>query len=237
MSDVLLLHAGIADTRMWGPQLAPLGREHRVIAFDLPGFGSVAPEPGRMSFVDYVAERIEAPAAVIGCSFGAGIGLELAVTRPELVERLVLIGTGLAGWDWSEGAKAGFAEEEGALERGDLGGAAAAQARMWLADDADEAVVELVQEMTVRSYELQMPVEDEVEVVWPEPRAATRLGDVRCRTLVLVGDRDVPDLLEIADVLAASIPGARKAVIEGAGHLPSLERPDELNRLLLDFLR
>jgi len=157
MSDVLLLHAGIADTRMWGPQLVPLGREHRVIAFDLPGFGNVTLEPGRMSYVDYVAARLEAPAAVVCCSFGASIGLELAVTRPELVERLVLIGTGLAGWDWSEGAQAGFAEEEGALERGDLGGAAAAQTRMWLADDADEAVVELVQEMIVRSYELQMP--------------------------------------------------------------------------------
>jgi len=237
MSDVLLLHAGIADSRMWGPQLEPLGGKHRVIAFDLPGFGSATPEPGRMSFVDYVAERLEAPAAVIGCSFGAGIGLELAVTRAELVEQLVLIGAGLAGRERSEGAQAGFAEEEGALERGDLRAAAAAQARMWLADDADEAVVELVQEMTIRSYELQMPVEDKVEVVWPEPRAATRLGDVRCQTLVVVGDRDVPDILEIADVLAAGIPGARKAVIEGSGHLPSLERPDELNRLLLDFLR
>ena len=91
--------------------------------------------------------------------------------------------------------------------------------------------------MTVRSYELQMPMEDEVEVVWPDPRAAARLEDVRCPTLVVVGDRDVPDMLEIADVLAAAIPGARKAVIEGSGHLPSLERPDELNRLLLDFLR
>jgi len=237
MSDVLLLHAGIADARMWGPQLSPLGREHRVIAFDLPGFGSVMLEPGRLSYVDYVAERLEGPAAVVGCSFGAGIGLELAVSHPGLVEQLVLIGPGLAGRDWSESAKAGFAEEEGALERGDFGAAAAAQARMWLADDADEPVVALVQEMTIRPYELQLPVEDQVEIVWPEPRAATRLGDVRCPTLVVVGDRDVPDLLEIADVLAASIPGARKAVIEGSGHLPSLERPDELNRLLLDFLR
>src|SRR5688572_6312440 len=112
MSDVLLLHAGIADSRMWGPQLEPLGRKHRVIAVDLPGYGNVALEPGRLSYVDYVAERLEAPAAVVCCSFGASIGLELAVARPELVERLVLIGTGLAGWDWSAGAQAGFAEEE-----------------------------------------------------------------------------------------------------------------------------
>ena len=223
---------------MWAPQVAVLeAAGHSTLAPDLPGFGSVPAEPGRLSFVDYIAERLGAPAAVVGCSFGASTGLELSVNRPELVERLVLIAPALAGWEWSEGAKAGFAEEEGALERGDLAAAAAAQARMWLADDADEAVVELVQEMTVRSYELQLPMEDKVEVVWPEPRAATRLEDVRCPTLVVVGDQDVPDTLEIADLLAASIPGARKAVIEGSGHLPSLERPDELTRLLLDFLR
>jgi pimeloyl-ACP methyl ester carboxylesterase len=54
---------------------------------------------------------------------------------------------------------------------------------------------------------------------------------------VIVGTEDVEDILAMADHLATQIPGARLARIEGAGHLPSLERPDELNRLLLDFLR
>ena len=180
---------GLPTPGCGGRSSGPLGREHRVIAFDLPGYGNAALEPGPLSYVDYVSERLEAPAAVVCCSFGASIGLELAVTRPELVEQLVLIGTGLAGWDWSEGAKAGFAEEEAALERGDLEAAAAAQARMWLADDADDDRRRADQAMTARSYEQQLPVEDQVEVVWPEPRAATRLADVRCPTLVLVGDR------------------------------------------------
>ena len=83
---------------------------------------------------------------------------------------------------------------------------------------------------------LQLPVEQEVTGVWPERPAVERLSEVRVPTLVVVGSEDVEDIRAIAEKLAAEIPDARLERIEGAGHLPSLERPDELNRLLLEFL-
>jgi 3-oxoadipate enol-lactonase len=238
MSDVLLLHAGIGDRRMWAPQIEALSASgHHVLAPDLPGFGNSALEPGTIAYVDYAAGLLERPAALVGCSFGGRVALELALDRPELVERLVLIGAGLGRWDWSEAAQTGFAEEEGAIERGELAEAAASQARMWLAPNADAAVRELTEAMTLRSYEQQLPLEGEVKAVWPERSAEERLGEVGVPTLVLVGSEDVADIKEMADKLAAGIPAARMATIEGAGHLPSLERPEELNWLLLEFLR
>ena len=237
MSDVLLLHAGIADSRMWASQLEALtAAGHRIVAPDLPGFGETPLEPGTVDYVTYAADRLDAPAAVVGCSFGGRIALELALSRPELVQRLALIGAGLGSWDWSDAAKAGFAEEEEALERGELAEAAAAQARMWLSPDAADGVRSLTEEMTLRSYELQLPLEDEVTALWPEPPVGERLEQIAVPTLVVVGSEDVEDIRTIAEKLAAEIPEARLATIEGAGHLPSLERPDELNRLLLDFL-
>ena len=138
MSDVLLLHAGIADHRMWEPQLKALeAAGHRALAPDLPGFGDAALEPGVVDYVAFAAAQLAGAAAVVGCSFGGRIALELAAARPDLVERLVLIGAGLGVWDWSESAQAGFAEEEEAIERGDLAAAAAQQARMWLASAAE----------------------------------------------------------------------------------------------------
>jgi pimeloyl-ACP methyl ester carboxylesterase len=86
--------------------------------------------------------RLAAPAAVVGCSFGGRIAIELVAARPDLVDRLVLIGAGLGSWSWSESAQAGFAEEEEAIERGELAAAAAQQARMWLAADAEPEVRE-----------------------------------------------------------------------------------------------
>ena len=236
--EVLLLHAGIADGRMWAPQVAVLeAAGHRVAAPDLPGYGDAALEPGEVTYVEVAASHLSGRSAVVGCSFGGRIALELAYHRPELVDRLVLVGAGLGTWDWSEAAQADLAEEEALIERGDLGGAAAQQARMWLAPDAAPAVRELTEAMTLRSYEQQLPIEDEVQATWPQPSAAEGLADIVAPTLVVVGTADVDDILAMADHLAAQIPGARLERIEGAGHLPSLERPDELNRLLLDFLR
>src|SRR5688572_6897155 len=110
--DVLLLHAGIADRRMWAAQVEALDAAgHHVIAPDLPGYGEAALEPGEVAYVDVAASHLTRPAAVVGCSFGGRVALELALHRPELVERLVLVGAGLGGWDWSEATQAGFAEE------------------------------------------------------------------------------------------------------------------------------
>jgi len=237
MSDVLLLHAGIADRRMWEPQVAALeAAGHRALAPDLPGFGDSALEPGVIDYVAFAAAQLAGTAAVAGCSFGGRIALELALARPDLVERLVLIGAGLGSWQWSESAQAGFAEEEEAIERGDLAAAAGQQARMWLAADAAPEVRALTEAMTLRSYEQQLPVEGQVEAVWPDPSAGARLDEIAAPTLVVVGTEDLDDIKSIAEKLATGIPGARLETIEGAGHLPSLERPDELNRLLLDFL-
>jgi pimeloyl-ACP methyl ester carboxylesterase len=69
-----------------------------------------------------------------------------------------------------------------------------------------------------------------------EPPALERLEAVLAPTLVVVGADDVPDMLAIAEVLAERIPDARLETIPGAAHLPTLEQPETVNRLLLDFL-
>jgi pimeloyl-ACP methyl ester carboxylesterase len=223
---------------MWEPQLEALeAAGHRGLAPDLPGFGDAPLEPGVVDYVAFAAGQLEGPAAAVGCSFGGRIGLELALARPELVERLVLIGAGLGSWDWSESARAGFAEEEQAIERGELTAAAAQQARMWLAGDAAPEVRELTEAMTLRSYEQQLPVEGQVKAVWPDVSAGTRLAEISVPALVIVGTEDLDDIKAMAEKLLVEIPGARLETIKGAGHLPSLEQPEELNRLLLGFLQ
>ena len=68
------------------------------------------------------------------------------------------------------------------------------------------------------------------------PEAIGRLGEIHSPTLVVVGDQDLPPVLETADLLVAKIHGARKAVIHDAAHLPNLEHPERFNRILVDFL-
>ena len=90
--------------------------------------------------------------------------------------------------------------------------------------------------MVSRNFELVLPVYEQVESIPVEPPANERLGEIRVPTLIVVGAEDVADMVEIAAILDQEIPDTRVETIAGAGHLPSLERPDELNRLLLEFL-
>jgi pimeloyl-ACP methyl ester carboxylesterase len=236
MSDVLLLHPGLGDSRSWGPQVEALAAAgHRPFAPDLPGYGTEPLRPGRLSYVEHVANLLERPAAVVGCSFGGRVALELAVEHPELVERLVLVNTALPGWEWSDEVGKAHDEEDAALDRGDLDAAAEANL-FWLGPNASAEVRDLVRTMARRNFELVLPVYEQVEAVPLDPPASERLGEIRVPTLIVVGAEDVPDMAEIAAILEHEIPDARTATIEGAGHVPSLERPEELNRLLLDFL-
>jgi 3-oxoadipate enol-lactonase len=245
VSTVLLLHAGIADSRMWRPQAETLrAAGHRVLAPDLRGFGERPLQLEPFSYARDAEQLLDGPTAVVGASLGGRVALELALLRPDLVERLVLIAPGLSGWDWSPETRAGWAAEEAAFEQGDFGQAAEAALRMWVdgpgrePNAVDPALRASVGEMVIRSYELQQRAWDEgaVEQDVLDPPVRERLGEIDCPTLVLVGGEDIGDMQAIAAHVAASVPGARLVGLPGTAHLPSLERPAEVDALLLEFL-
>ena len=230
---------------MWQPQVEVLqSAGYRVLAPDLRGFGQHLLEPASFSHVRDVDALLDGPAAVVGSSLGGRVALELAVLRPELVERLVLIAPGLPGWQWSDETRAAWAEEETAFERGDIEAAAEASLRLWVdgprrsPEMVDPAMRSAVHGMLIRSYELQkeggdVGAEEEQTL---DPPVNDRLGEIRCPTLVLVGDEDVADMRAIAAHVANSVSGARLVNVPAAAHLPSLERAAEVNALLLAFL-
>jgi 3-oxoadipate enol-lactonase len=242
---VVLLHAGIADSRLWEPQQRSFPQSHSVLRVDLPGFGNSPLETNPVSLRGAVRDVMDAEgidrAALVGVSLGGNTALELALESPERVSALVLVGAGLPDHEWSEEVTAFSADEEAALERGDLEAAVDANLRMWFAgprrslDDMDPAMREFVGEMQRQAFR-QQKGHDDVRMLRLDPPASARLGDVNAPALVLTGDDDVADIHRIADRLAAGIPGAERATIAGAAHLPSLDRPEEFDRIVLDFL-
>lgn len=243
MADVALIHAGIADSRMWRPQVESFAHAHRVIAPDLPGFG-VTPEGDTVDYRGFVRSALDAAgsqrAALVGTSLGGRVALELALESPARVSGLVLVGAGIDGHEWSPEVRAFGAEEESAIERGDLDAAVEANLRLWLAgprrtlDDVDPNIQELVRDMQRNAFELQL--DPNVQVVPLEPPASGRLAEIGVPTLVVTGEEDVADIHVIADKLAAEIRGAERATIADAAHLPNLERPEEFDRIVLGFL-
>lgn len=249
-TTVVLIHAGIADMRMWDDVVPALARRHRVVRYDLPGFGqSPLPTDAVDATTDLEAvldafgvER----AALVGGSLGGRIALEFAVQRPDRVSALLLVAPGLRGHEFSAVVRQAGEEEDEAFERGDYQAAAEAMVRVWVIGprrteaEVDPSVVERVREMSIRSYELYAEAlargGEPRSAGGPQPPAAERLGEIAVPTLLLVGDADVPDMLQIADRLDAGIPGARKVVWPDVAHVPPMERPREFERLALDFL-
>jgi 3-oxoadipate enol-lactonase len=241
--DVLLVHAGIADSRMWEPLAQRLvAAGYRVVTCDLRGFGRTPLDPGVVSnAADLVAlldELDVASAAVVGASFGGRVALELALRAPERVRALALLDAGLDEFEWSDELEAFDAEETAALERGDRDAAVQANVRMWVTRDGravDPAVAELVAAMQRDAFDAQIGVD--AELAPNDPPVAERLREIAAPALVAVGADDLADLHHIAERLAAEIPNARPVVtIPGAAHLPALERPAEVADLLVGFL-
>jgi 3-oxoadipate enol-lactonase len=221
---IVLVHSGICDARMWDGFDLPGAVRH-----ELAGFGDTPlPPTGEFSHADTLAATLTEPATLVGASFGGAVCLEVASGRPDLVSELVLLDAPLWDHDWSEEIVDFARREEELLEQGELHAAAVLNADFWLADPSQR---DRVIEMQERAFELES--ESEAEARQSE---SIDLGAIRARTLVAVGELDKRDFHAISERLAGGIAGAEHRVIEGAGHLPALERPHETARAVRDFL-
>ncbi len=241
---LLLLHAGIADSRMWDDQFPIFAQHYRTIRYDLRGYGQTRWHSGTFATYDDPAALFRAldvqKAHVIGVSYGGKVALDFALAHPELVASLVLVAPAVGGEEPSEQIRHFFEEEDALVEKGDIAGATELNMRLWVdgihrtPDQVNPAVRQRVFAMQYHAFKVPMPEHiDEQEL---EPPAIARLAEVRVPTLVVIGDLDLPDKVEMSQQLATSIPHARHEVIVGAAHMPTMEQPEEFTRLVLEFL-
>lgn len=245
-SPVVLLHEGIGDSRMWEPQWAAYAERFHVVRFDMRGFGQSPPAIGSFSLSGDLVELLDSlalgPAALIGMSLGGSVAMETTIARPDLVSRLVLVGSGLRGFEMNDETKAGWEEEEAALERGDDDEAVEINLRMWVdgpsrsPDEVDPELRRKVGEMQRRAIDIWREAGEEGNHEALVEDWGDRLGEISVPTLILVGELDRPEMREIAERLETEIPNSRRHVIAGTAHVPNMERADEFDRLVLEFL-
>lgn len=242
---LVLLHGGLVNHGLWDPQFSVFGQRYTVVRYDFAGFGKSgdpAPPYSHMEQLGGLLRRLGIERAhVLALSMSGTILLDFALAYPDLVTAAVHAAGGLSGYTperFTEAEKDMFDAEEAAWERGDIEEAVDITLQLWTVgpnrklDQVDPSVCERVREMSLDTYRRgERPPGTPLD-----PPAAGRLGEIRIPTLVVHGDEDVAHVAEVADVVVTGVRGARKVVIPGAAHHLNLEKPDEFNRVVLEFL-
>jgi 2-succinyl-6-hydroxy-2,4-cyclohexadiene-1-carboxylate synthase len=238
---VVLLHGLGLDASMWDAQWPVLQREFRAIRYDFRGFGGSTLPTGTYSHSDdllALLDFLEArPAHVIGLSMGGRHALRFALDQPAAVRSLTLIDPALEGHAWSDAWNQKMDAIVAAAKNGQIDGAK----RLWLSHElfapaqrdprlaADLAA--MVDVYSAWHWRNADPVQR------PASPAISELASLKCPTMVILGELDLPDFEAIAQRLAAEIPSAALRVIPGAGHMANMESPAAVNELVLTHLR
>lgn len=221
---LVLLHGGLDSNAAWGAEFDALAERFRVVAPERRGHGHTADVEGPLTYrvmaedtVAFIESVIGSSVHLVGWSDGAILGMMVARSRPDLVRKLVLIG-------------------------------GAADPSAYVPEFMDATRLPADSEVYQPFRAIYGVVSPDGPDHWPivfskltgmwqsEPHIPlSELGEIAARTLVMVGDDDLVSLEHTLELYRA-IPDAELAVLPGTSHLAPLEKPDLVNRLLLDFL-
>ena len=240
-TPIVFLHGNPCDLTVWDFQVETFGEDYQMIRYDLRGFGKSKPATVPYSHADDLASLLDClklkPVYLVGWSMGGGAVINFTLTHPERVKGLIVVDSSLGGFPYSEAFKSSYGAFRGA--------------------GAGEKGLKATKEKLL-SHALFAPLAQHPEgfkkvseSVWNysgwhwmnkdtgqpfAPPAMQRLNEIKCPTLVMVGDQDLPDFQQIAETLAQRIAGAEISTIKDSGHCPFLEQPSVFNHLVLDFI-
>jgi 3-oxoadipate enol-lactonase len=245
---LVLLHGGLVDRRLWDDQFAVFAQHYKVIRFDMRGYGDsgllktdTKPYSQRQDLYALLQFLGIEKTYLVGLSMGGGLAVDFTLEHPEMVDALITVGAGLSGFENEDSGNALWAEADEAFKQRDIARAVEITLRIWTdgpsrrPEEVDQAVRERVRVMSTRNFS-RPDDEDAPEPLELEPPAISRLSEIHVPTLIVVGDQDVHDILSIADILEKGIAGAKKVVIPGTAHHLNMEKPEEFNRVVIDFL-
>lgn len=243
---VVFLHGGLLDRRMWDEQFRFFARHYQAIRYDLRSAGRSETTPSAEAYTHHddlyhLLQALHVKQVSLAGLSNYAIALDFTLAYADLVQKLVLVSPGLRGYEYRDpwvGAR--FAAMLQALERRDLAGAVEVFLTMWVDGprrtpaQVDAVVRERVREMVTEAFPLSRLAPN---VKGLEPPAIGRLGEVRAPTLIVLGEKDAPDIHEIGRLIHEHVTGSRLVMMPGVGHTLVMERPAEFNTLVDQFLR
>jgi pimeloyl-ACP methyl ester carboxylesterase len=239
---LVLIHGGWIDRRMWDPQIEALSRDFQVLRYDVREHGLSTRNTPPYSNHDDLAELLTGlgieRAAVMGLSLGGFTAIDFALAHPDKITALIPVAPGMSGYEFSDPAMTNYGRDlNAAFGSQDYALAVEIFLRAWTdgprraPEDVDAGVRNQVRRMILDGLP---PGGEGMQPL--DPPAIGRLEEIDVPTLTIVGDIDMPDILTIVDLIEERVPGARKVILSGAAHMVNMEKPEEINRLVREFL-
>jgi 3-oxoadipate enol-lactonase len=239
-----LIHAGIANLRMWDDQVPAFAERYRVIRYDTRGFGQTETDDVPFSNRADIAALLDhlgvASTYLLGVSRGGSIAVDFTLERPKRVDALIFVAGGISGYSSPDGPPDSvFEEAERLYEARDWKALADWETRHWVdgpgqpMDRVDPGVRDRVHDWILTNYQAEKN-EGQPQVL--DPLAVGRLGEIRVPVLAISGDLDEAGTVERCRHLADSVADGRFDLIPGTAHMLNMEQPERFNRLVLQFL-
>jgi pimeloyl-ACP methyl ester carboxylesterase len=241
---VVLLHAFPLAGAMWRPQKEALRADYRVVVPDLRGFGGTGAFTGTPSvelMADDVAALLDAlgirePVVLGGLSMGGYVALAFLRKHPGRLAGLILADT-RAEADITEG-KANRDRMILVAQHGTASNVIEQLLPRMVSSETQQQRPAVVEEVRrIASAQPTAGIVGALQAMRDRPDSTPWLAGIRVPTLVVGGGDDVVTPPATAEALAAAIPGARLATIQGAGHLANLEQPEAFTAAVRTFLQ
>ena len=241
---ILLIHGNGGDRRHWDEQFEVFAKNYRVVRFDVRGFGKsampVEGQPYRCN--DDIKALLEflgiSNAHIAGFSLGCGFAVDFVIEHPEMVRSLIAVGPWIFGYR-SESIpemSSSLADIPKILEK--EGKASAFE--YWMNSPVfkesfrDPAVYDRVMEIGKDFNFWHFTHKDPIQYL--TPNANEQLDKIQVPVLIVTAEFDLKPCREMADYLEKTIQNSQKVDLMDAGHVMALEKPEEFNKAVLDFL-
>jgi pimeloyl-ACP methyl ester carboxylesterase len=229
---------------MWDGQADAWRDRHRIVRYDTRGWGRTKCEPGpwsdRADLLAVMDQLSIERAHLVGLSRGGGIALDFTVEQPSRVRSLTWVAGGIRGHSVEDSSLDDIWQEMERLEEANqIEPLVELETQLWTdgprqsRDRVDPGVRRRMVEWNLESYRADQPGDTPIE---PDLVTADLLAGIRVPVFAIWGTLDEPRVPIAGEKLAAEVPGARRHVFEGVAHMVNLERPDEFNSLVGDFI-
>lgn len=243
---IVLIHAGVADSRQWSNEFAYFAQDFRVLRYDLRGYGKSSPVEGEFSHMgDLIAlldhHGFNEPLVLIGCSMGGSLAMDFALAHPSRVKAVVMVGSGPSGLHLDVPAHPKETEAEEAYKAGELDLVAELETQIFF-DGMGRTAQQVNQDMRKLALEMnRLALSHDAKKLGKrlpnaDTPAAERLGGLTVPVLTIVGEHDEPYSQAAADYIVENTPSARKAILEDAAHLANMDHPDQFQSIVRSFL-